>query len=88
MTDEEAIKQLSMIIATQGRIFETQSGVTCKALFHAMHALEGKPKGKWKHHNSYYKRCDQCNKIVGFDYILQDGETFNFCPNCGARMEI
>ena len=40
MTDEETIKQLSLIIATQGRIFQTQSGATCKALFHAMHALE------------------------------------------------
>ena len=45
-----------------------------------------RPKGEWKHHNSYFKRCSVCQKITGFDYIEQADEIYNFCPNCGAQM--
>ena len=43
-------------------------------------------KGKWINFNSYFRKCSLCQKVVGFDYIEQNGETFNFCPNCGADM--
>ncbi len=48
--------------------------------------VEERPKGKWVNFNSYFRKCSLCQKVVGFDYIEQNGETFNFCPNCGASM--
>ena len=51
----------------------------------AIKALK-RPRGEWLNHNSYFKRCSICNKVVGFDYIEQEGEIFKYCPNCGADM--
>lgn len=45
-----------------------------------------RPRGEWKNYNAYFKTCSLCKKTVGFDYIEQDEEKFNFCPNCGADM--
>ena len=59
----------------------------CYTAYKRIKELE-RPQGEWEDHNSYYKRCSHCQKIVGFDYILQDGEVFNFCPNCGAEMKV
>lgn len=52
----------------------------------AIEAYKARPQGEWLNHNSYFKRCSICNKVVGFDYIEQEGERFNYCPNCGADM--
>ena len=44
-------------------------------------------KGEWKPFNSYYRKCDKCERMVGFDYAdPEHGNWFNFCPNCGADM--
>lgn len=55
----------------------------------ALHGIgkEERPHGKWKFYNAYFKTCSLCNKTVGFDYIEQNGEKFNYCPNCGAKMD-
>ena len=52
----------------------------------AIRTLVERPKGKWNKFNSYFRKCSLCQKVVGFDYIEQDGEIFNYCPNCGADM--
>ena len=46
-----------------------------------------RPQGEWIKFNSYYHKCDKCNRIVGFDYAdPEHGNWFNYCPNCGADM--
>ena len=50
--------------------------------------LEERPKGEWELFNSYYRKCNKCERMVGFDYADPDhGNWFNFCPNCGAEMK-
>ena len=54
--------------------------------------LDGKtnfsrPQGEWVIFNSYYRKCNKCERMVGFDYAdPEHGNWFNFCPNCGADM--
>ncbi len=48
---------------------------------------EERPQGEWKPFNSYYRKCDKCERMVGFDYAdPEHGNWFNYCPNCGAQM--
>lgn len=81
MNNEEAIAILENL-KTQGEAFFSRR----LALDLAIKALEERPQGEWIEHNSYFHKCSKCQKIVGFDYIEQEGEMFNFCPNCGADM--
>jgi len=49
--------------------------------------VKKRPQGKWESFNSYYRKCNQCERVVGFDYAdPEHGNWFNFCPNCGADM--
>lgn len=44
-------------------------------------------KGEWVPFNSYYRKCNKCERLVKFDYAdPEHGNWFNFCPNCGADM--
>lgn len=46
-----------------------------------------RPKGEWRPFNSYYQKCNKCERMVGFDYAdPEHGNWFNYCPNCGADM--
>ena len=48
---------------------------------------EERPQGEWVTFNSYYRKCNKCERMVGFDYAdPEHGNYFNFCPNCGAYM--
>lgn len=81
MTDEEAIKQLSLIIASQGRIFETQSGASCRAIFHAINVMNTRKQGEWIDTGSG-QECNVCHEIqYGYDNFR------HFCANCGAKMQ-
>lgn len=47
--------------------------------------------GKWiEDHGWYSHHCSNCNRSTR-DYVKEDGDlydrVFNFCPNCGARMD-
>lgn len=49
---------------------------------------EERQKGEWVIFNSYYRKCNKCERMVGFDYAdPEHGNWFNFCPNCGASMK-
>lgn len=44
--------------------------------------------GRWEPHPAYkgFDRCSACcNCVIADDWA--DGEKWNFCPNCGARMD-
>ena len=43
--------------------------------------LEQEPTGHWITEDRLYPKCDQCGWEYGSDMT-------NFCPNCGAKMEI
>lgn len=68
-------------LCVDGHINNKEQGCLRRAIL-----LHERPQGKWLEHNSYFHKCSKCQKIVGFDYIEQEGEMFNFCPNCGADM--
>ena len=84
MNNEEAIPWLKGVLTFYrgSGYYDTQRR---EALKIAIKALE-RPRGEWIEHNSYFRKCSKCQKIVGFDYIEQEGEVFNYCPNCGADM--
>lgn len=55
--------------------------------------LDDRPKGKWvKTQLGYYDdeygwECSNCEEIYCTEYDFEE-EAYNYCPNCGARMEI
>ena len=55
-----------------------------EALDLAIKALEDRPQGKWIKHSTYKDVliCSNCNH--GSNQVY---DAFNFCPNCGTRME-
>ena len=81
MTDKQAIEQLSRIIASQGEVVAYQSKDSCRALFHAINALqkrEDNENGQWLFH-----RCSKCG--TGFDKNI-NLDKYIYCPNCGTKM--
>ena len=85
MTREEAIE----ILKTDGCYecyVETDNPYVCnnggceirEAYYMAIEALEQK-RGEWKYDGTYYI-CSACN---GNSYT----NSFNYCPNCGAKMD-
>lgn len=48
-------------------------------------------KGKWINsydfHGNHYKRCSECGTYIETTFFAND-YFMNFCPNCGAEMEI
>lgn len=67
----------------------------------AMDAIKNLPsaqperkRGKWIYGEDEYGidgyRCDKCGFFVPWDYVhnfINYIDDYNFCPNCGARME-
>ena len=55
--------------------------------------LNDRPKGKWvKTQLGYYDddygwECSNCKEIYCTEYDFEE-MAYNYCPNCGARMEI
>ena len=41
-------------------------------------------RGEWKQYSVTYMRCSNCKEFLVSKY---KSSTFNFCPNCGARMD-
>ena len=42
--------------------------------------------GKWEWVNEDRYRCDRCEQITAVDECMGK-PIYNFCPNCGARMD-
>lgn len=80
MTYKDKALEIIDRLKLNGYVNNRERGVLRRAL------LEERPTGEWLNHNSYFKRCSLCKKVVGFDYIEQEGERFKYCPNCGADM--
>ena len=81
-TVEDCISRKAVIdITAETGALETQSRVR------DLPSVTPKQKtGHWKHvqndNNPYIGKlyCSECNRIASFEY--------NFCPNCGAKMEV
>lgn len=45
--------------------------------------------GKWIFQRYYTWACSECgaNPTKGMGYVQRKEELFNYCPNCGARMD-
>lgn len=76
MTNNEAISNLN-------HIYGIVSPDIQRSLDLALDALRIHPKGIWKHKVIGDKTCVMCNQC----YLHFDCES-NFCPNCGAEMEV
>lgn len=58
-------------------------GILCDAVDMAIKALEAHKEGRWVTTGvEHLVECDQCHKRRMF------GDTMQFCPNCGAKMEV
>ena len=42
--------------------------------------------GRWIEDHDYLK-CPQCNVMVKWDFTFFDIGNWNYCPNCGAKMD-
>lgn len=42
--------------------------------------------GRWIEDHDYLK-CPECNVMVKWDFTFFDIGNWNFCPNCGAKMD-
>ena len=76
MSNEEVIEVL------KGLVFGSFDRTTRKerqALDLAIKALEERPQGEW--------HCSICNESVKDMPTAMGIATFNFCPNCGAKMK-
>lgn len=45
-------------------------------------------KGKWINNIHDIPICDQCGYMTPYDRAIDDYEYGNYCPNCGAKMEV
>lgn len=43
--------------------------------------------GRWIEDHDYLK-CPECGVMVKWDFTFFDIGDWNFCPNCGARMDL
>ena len=88
MTREEAIAILGKYKRYAESIY-TNDVLDTKAFDMAIEALQDRPHGEWIEayasefeHTAKLAVCSECDWYAG--YIAKD---YNFCPNCGARME-
>lgn len=86
---EDAIKlfleRKNELAGIQGDLGGAMSGAA--KLIESLPSSEPK-KGKWTNAydgNDGHVKCTACFKT--YDYIIQ-AQHFNYCPNCGARMEV
>lgn len=42
--------------------------------------------GRWIEDHDYLK-CPECSVMVKWDFIFYDIGNWNYCPNCGAKMD-
>jgi PHP family Zn ribbon phosphoesterase len=90
MTREEAIK----LIDTHTVCFYNEiDSPTLQALHLAIEALQDRPKGEWIKKQVFNPELDkyvpliECS-VCGYEPYFGGSESkFNYCANCGARME-
>ena len=67
-------------------------GILCDAVDMAIEALEGQKAGKWiaykgmqppELNGKHY--CYNCYHAI---HLALNGNVYNYCPNCGAKMEM
>lgn len=86
MTKEEAIELIESARKTmylpKSKEYISDFGY---ALEMAIKALEQEPKaGHWKRNETIrVTYCSEC----GFGQYIDEYRTYNYCPNCGAKME-
>lgn len=44
--------------------------------------------GKWVNDINDIPMCNQCGYMTPYDRAIDDYEYGNYCPNCGAKMEV
>lgn len=83
MIKEEAIEILSDMRAEYNIFSDDEEEATrYHALSWAIQALNERKTGKW------VPKADQRYYCSGCDEVAPKGIRWNFCPNCGAEMEV
>ena len=59
-----------------------------KSMVSKAHAADVAPvvHGRWIEDHDYLK-CPECSAMVKWDFTFFDIGNWNYCPNCGARMD-
>jgi rubrerythrin len=89
LTEEQFMEndELDLSDWFQHRIFVQRMHEECMKAVESIPSAE-RPTGEWEY--KYYTwRCSNCgaNPTYGMGYVQREDELFEFCPNCGARMD-
>lgn len=93
MTNQEAIERLQRCKQNLelgkiiGTVSEEGADERIEAYDLAIKALEERPQGEWYYNNQNGWHCSICNESVKDMPTAMGIATFNFCPNCGAKMK-
>ena len=85
MTREEAIDELQDL---RNEVYNEDSDgyIYAKAIDMAIEALSAERTGEWD--NNF--KCSNCGRVLKDIHVIdaRNGEAFNFCPVCGAKMNM
>lgn len=90
MIREEIIKWLESLKAEMGKSEYGALWHYAEAIDMAIEALQDRPKGEWiavSEYGRWMRKCNSCGWKQFIDSPKMRGWHYNYCPNCGAKME-
>lgn len=83
-----ALDKALSVAAANGKDKDRRTWVKAICLLHDMPAADVAPvvHGRWIEDHDYLK-CAECGVMVKWDFTFFDIGNWNFCPNCGAKMD-